>query len=220
MRRTLVLVSVALLLLVGAFGTSMIARQDRQDPDVLAALLVFGLVRTRDRLLRRRIGLVVMTTGGAFAAYVLLGRVPELLIGHPLVPWDVEMLFFLPIPFALGAAVLRYRLFDIRVIVRRSLVYGAITAAVTVVYLAAALGLGTLLGSPVSTGPLVAGAVAVVMTLALGARLRRKAHGAPGLSLAEGRLKLHLMDHRPRLLAAWRDAQRAAGLEDEAEDES
>ena len=40
MRRTLVLVSVALLLLVGAFGTSMIARQDRQDPDVLAALLV------------------------------------------------------------------------------------------------------------------------------------------------------------------------------------
>jgi hypothetical protein len=40
MRRTLVLVSIALLLLVGGFGTSMIARQDRQDPDVLSALLV------------------------------------------------------------------------------------------------------------------------------------------------------------------------------------
>jgi hypothetical protein len=40
------------------------------------------------------------------------------------------------------------------------------------------------------------------------------------LSLAEGRLKLHLMDHRPRLLAAWRDAQHAAGLDDEPEDEA
>jgi hypothetical protein len=46
----------------------------------------------------------------------------------------------------------------------------------------------------------------------LGARLRRKARGAPGLALAEGRLKLHLFDHRQRLLAAWRDAQGAAGL--------
>jgi hypothetical protein len=40
MRRTLVLVSCALLFLIGAFGTSMVARQTRQDPDVLAALLV------------------------------------------------------------------------------------------------------------------------------------------------------------------------------------
>jgi hypothetical protein len=47
----------------------------------------------------------------------------------------------------------------------------------------------------------------------MGARLRRKARGAPGLALAAGRLKLHLFDHRPRLLAAWREAQRAAGLE-------
>jgi hypothetical protein len=52
----------------------------------------------------------------------------------------------------------------------------------------------------------------------LGARLRRKARGAAGLSLGEGRLKLHLVDHRPRLLAAWRDAQRVAGLDDRAEE--
>jgi hypothetical protein len=54
----------------------------------------------------------------------------------------------------------------------------------------------------------------------VGARLRRKARGADGLALADGRLKLHLVDHRPRLLAAWRDAQLAAGLHDEAEDEA
>lgn len=49
----------------------------------------------------------------------------------------------------------------------------------------------------------------------IGARLRRKARGAAGLALAEGRLKLHLVDHRPRLLAAWREAQKGAGLDDD-----
>jgi hypothetical protein len=49
---------------------------------------------------------------------------------------------------------------------------------------------------------------------ALGARLRRKAAGAPGLRLAAGRLKLHLLDHREPLLAAWREAEAAAGGEE------
>ena len=40
MRRMFVSVSFVLLLMAGAFATSMIARQARQDPDVLAALLV------------------------------------------------------------------------------------------------------------------------------------------------------------------------------------
>jgi hypothetical protein len=54
----------------------------------------------------------------------------------------------------------------------------------------------------------------------VGARLRRKARGAGGLALSGGRLKLHLVDHRPRLLAAWRDAQHAAGLPDDGGDEA
>jgi hypothetical protein len=54
---------------------------------------------------------------------------------------------------------------------------------------------------------------------ALGARLRRKARGAPGMTLQPGRLKLHLFDHRHRLLAAWREALRAAGLGDAEEPE-
>src|SRR5262245_46248747 len=40
MRRTLVSVSLVLLLFAGIFATSTVARQSRQDPDVLAALLV------------------------------------------------------------------------------------------------------------------------------------------------------------------------------------
>jgi predicted nucleic acid-binding Zn-ribbon protein len=40
MRRRLVLVSLVLLLVLGAFATSTVARQARPDPDVLSALLV------------------------------------------------------------------------------------------------------------------------------------------------------------------------------------
>jgi len=50
---------------------------------------------------------------------------------------------------------------------------------------------------------------------AIGARLRRKARGAAGLALSAGRLKLHLLDHRPRLMAAWRAAQHDAGVGEE-----
>lgn len=50
----------------------------------------------------------------------------------------------------------------------------------------------------------------------MGARLRRKAAGARGVFLADGRLKLHLHDHRERLMAAWREAQLLAGLEPRA----
>lgn len=51
----------------------------------------------------------------------------------------------------------------------------------------------------------------------IGARLRRKAAGAEGLSLSAGRLKLHLLDHRAPLLASWREAERAAGLRADGE---
>jgi hypothetical protein len=43
-----------------------------------------------------------------------------------------------------------------------------------------------------------------------GAHLRRKARGNPGVVLGAGRLKLHLRDHRPELLAAYDKALQEA----------
>jgi hypothetical protein len=53
----------------------------------------------------------------------------------------------------------------------------------------------------------------------IGARLRRKAGNAPGLALSAGRLKLHLLDHRAPMLAAWQEAERAVALDDTWEGE-
>ena len=56
-------------------------------------------------------------------------------------------LAILAVPTAIGIAVLKYRLYDIDVIISRTLVYGALAALITAVYIGIAVGIGTLVGS-------------------------------------------------------------------------
>ena len=76
-------------------------------------------------------------------------------IGLPLAVllWDVwtpirviTALILTALPLAVGAAILRYRLYDIDVVISRSLVFGALATFITAVYVAIVVGLGHLIG--------------------------------------------------------------------------
>jgi signal transduction histidine kinase len=57
------------------------------------------------------------------------------------------ILFTFGIPGAMAVAILRYRLYEIDVVLSRALVYGALAAFITAVYVGIVVGIGTLIGS-------------------------------------------------------------------------
>ncbi|MCB0857390.1 MAG: hypothetical protein KDB57_04615 [Solirubrobacterales bacterium] len=76
-------------------------------------------------------------------------------------------------PLAIGIGILRYRLFDIEVVISRTLVYGTLSLIVAAVYAAIVAAFAALFGSATAAGVLGAGAVAV-MVQPVHARLQRR----------------------------------------------
>ncbi|MGK5173099.1 histidine kinase [Geodermatophilus sp. CPCC 205761] len=106
-------------------------------PALVAGFLVAGYRRCKDPAIRRPLQWIYVSFLLALVLYVGLGQVPDWLGGEPLLDWRWVVPLLLPMPVALGAAVLRYRLLDIQVIVRRSAVYVTLTTALFSLSLAA-----------------------------------------------------------------------------------
>jgi signal transduction histidine kinase len=68
------------------------------------------------------------------------GRLAAILVGYPLVYAGMLL-----IPLAIGVAILRYHLWDVDLIINRTLVYGTLTASVVLLYVLVVGGLGVLL---------------------------------------------------------------------------
>ncbi len=83
-------------------------------------------------------------------------------------------LFFLLIPLSIGFAILRYRLWDIDIIINRTLVYGGLTVSITSLYVLVVVSLGTLLRAQGNLLlPLLATGLIAVLFQPLRERLQR-----------------------------------------------
>ncbi len=83
----------------------------------------------------------------------------------------------LSVPVAVGIAVLRYRLYDIDVLINRTLVYGTLSAMLIAVYVATVVFLGAVL-RPLTTGSELSVAISTLATLAVVQPLRRRIQDA------------------------------------------
>jgi signal transduction histidine kinase len=110
----------------------------------------------------------VVGTQGADILLLLFSQTWLVLASH-----TIYYLSLLLIPLSIGIAILRYRLFDIDIIINRTLVYGALTTSVVLLYVLVVGGLGAVLqvqGSLIIS--LIATGLAAVMFQPLRERLQ------------------------------------------------
>jgi hypothetical protein len=104
---------------------------------VAAALSVFVRLRRATGIERQQIKWFAYATAAAVMGLVLAEIIPDV-IDVPL--WfkrigNAIFLLLIPtIPISMGIAILRYRLYDIDIIINRTLVYGTLTATLALVY--------------------------------------------------------------------------------------
>jgi signal transduction histidine kinase len=114
-------------------------------PLVIVLVLWWGYRTAHDLQDRQRLRWVGVTIAGLLGLYVGLLVLPGEFLGRSFLPLDVESLLVVVGVISIAVAILRYRAFDLEVLVNRTLVWGGLTACVVGVYGGTLLLLGLVL---------------------------------------------------------------------------
>ncbi len=116
----------------------------------IVAFSVLQLRRAADALERQQMRWLVGSTVLAISVGLAGWLIPQILLGEGL-PTQWIGLAGLPFVLGLGVALLRYRLFDLDVVLNRGLVYGLLTVSVVTVYMAVVTALANVMGGSSTT---------------------------------------------------------------------
>jgi signal transduction histidine kinase len=139
----------------------------------LVGIAVSRLRHTTDALERQQMRWLVGSTALAISVGLAGWLIPEILLGEGL-PTRWIGLAGLPFVLGLGVALLRFRLFDLDIVLNRGLVYGLLTVIVVTVYLVVVTAAaGLMRGSSTTPAAIVATAVIAVAINPLRVLLQR-----------------------------------------------
>ena len=167
----------------GSLGEALGALQETFPLVIVAALLALLSVVARYRRARgvEREQIKWVLYAAALVGVGLVAQLPIFIVMPPDVAADasnaIATTAFACVPVAIGIAVLRYRLYDIDVLIRRTLVYGATTAAIALAFFGGIVVLQAVL-RPVTSGSEVAVAISTLVSFALFQPLRGRVQRA------------------------------------------
>jgi signal transduction histidine kinase len=127
-----------------------------------------------------RLQLRWLLTAAVFVALLyagaMLGSIPHSWGGEDQPGWltvlqNIVIPSFVLIPIAIGVSILRYRLFDIDIVINKAVLFGALAVFITVVYVAIVAGVGAIVGG--QTSPVLSAAAAAIVALAFQPARRR-----------------------------------------------
>jgi signal transduction histidine kinase len=153
-------------------GVASVAIQAGVLTLLLGVVLLVRHYRGADPHQRRQIAWPLYALALTVCCIVVLGASSSSMDGWP--DW-LRYLMFLPVasllPVGLGVGIVRHRLLDINVVVRRSVVYGVLWALITAGYVALATGFGVAIGQRV---PFDLAIVLTILATLVAAPIRRR----------------------------------------------
>ncbi len=129
-----------------------------------------GAERQQMKWLAYAAALAAFTYAGAMVGSILKGSAPD--PGWLVVWQNLSLATLALIPVAIGIAVLKYRLYDIDVVINKTIVFGALAAFIGAVYVTVVVLLGAAIGATTTNPALSIAATAIVALLFEPVRVR------------------------------------------------
>ncbi len=95
---------------------------------------------------RRKMYWILWSLAIGALPYLLLHILPQIVLSRYLIPEEFTTIFFLAVPIGFAIALLKYRLFDIEVVINRTIVYGVLSTVIVAGYALVVLLMTSIIG--------------------------------------------------------------------------